>query len=210
MIPIGESISAFAISICRTTIIMAARGLLWAAFTWRRWYRQAEWMKHGKPSVLGGISGAVSGLVAITPASGFVLPMPALLIGLLAGLVCYFMVVVAKNALGYDDSLDAFGVHGVGGTVGALLTGVFATNVVNNGLKDSAGNPLPLGLVDGNAEQIVNQVIGCAVAITLAVVGTFVILKIVDLAIGVRADAREEIAGLDLTMHGEDGYAIES
>jgi Amt family ammonium transporter len=170
----------------------------------------AEWMKHGKPSVLGGISGAVAGLVAITPASGFVLPMPALLIGFLAGLACYFAVAVVKIALGYDDSLDAFGVHGVGGTLGAILTGVFATNVVNNGLKDSAGNPLPLGLVDGNAGQILNQVIGSAVAITLAVVGTFIILKIVDMTIGVRAEAKQEIAGLDVAMHGEEGYAIEA
>jgi Amt family ammonium transporter len=170
----------------------------------------AEWLKHGKPSVLGGISGAVAGLVAITPASGFVTPMPALLIGFLAGLVCYLMVAVVKNKFGYDDSLDAFGVHGVGGTLGALLTGVFATNVVNNGLKDATGQPQALGLVDGNAGQILNQAIGAAIAIILAAVATLVILKIVDVMIGLRADAREERMGLDLAMHGEEGYNLES
>jgi ammonium transporter, Amt family len=170
----------------------------------------AEWLKHGKPSVLGGISGAVAGLVAITPASGFVTPMPALLIGFLAGLICYFMVVVVKNKFGYDDSLDAFGVHGMGGTLGAILTGVFATNVVNNALKDSGGKPLPLGLVDGHGQQIINQMIGSGIAIVLGLVGSFIILKIVDMVVGVRADSREETMGLDLSMHGEEGYNFEA
>ena len=170
----------------------------------------AEWMKHGKPSVLGGISGAVAGLVAITPGSGFVTPMPALLIGFLAGLICYFMVVVVKNKFGYDDSLDAFGVHGVGGSLGAILTGVFATNAVNNALKDANGNPLPLGLVDGNGAQIMNQMIGTGIAIAIAVVGTFLILKICDIVVGVRADSKEETMGLDLSMHGEEGYNFEA
>jgi Amt family ammonium transporter len=170
----------------------------------------AEWLKHGKPSVLGGISGAVAGLVAITPGSGFVNPMPALLIGFAAGLVCYLMVASVKSKFGYDDSLDAFGVHGAGGTLGALLTGVFATNAVNNALKDSAGNPQRLGLVDGNGGQIVNQAIGCAIAIGLAFVMTFIILKIVDAIIGVRADSRDEQVGLDLSMHGEEGYNLEA
>ena len=133
----------------------------------------AEWIKHGKPSVLGGISGAVAGLVAITPASGFVKPMPALLIGLLAGLVCYFMVAKVKNMFGYDDSLDAFGVHGVGGTLGAILTGVFATNAVNDALKDAAGKVMPLGLVDGNGGQMVNQIDRVGDRLVLAIVGTF-------------------------------------
>ena len=114
-------------------------------------------MHNGKPSVLGGISGCVAGLVAITPASGFVKPFPALLIGFCAGVVCYFMVAKVKSKFGYDDSLDAFGVHGAGGTLGAILTGVFATNAVNDALKNAAGKPLPLGLVDGNAGQIGNQ-----------------------------------------------------
>src|SRR3954465_13951445 len=116
----------------------------------------AEWIRHGKPSALGGISGAVAGLVAITPASGFVTPMAALLIGFLAGVLCFYMVTTVKNRFGYDDSLDAFGVHGAGGTLGALLTGVFATNAVNDALKDSSGKPLPLGWIDGNAGQLFN------------------------------------------------------
>jgi Amt family ammonium transporter len=170
----------------------------------------AEWMKSGKPSVLGGISGAVAGLVAITPASGFVKPMPALLIGFIAGIVCYLMVAVVKHKLGYDDALDAFGVHGVGGTVGALLTGVFATNAVNNALKDAAGNPQALGLVDGNAGQIANQAIGAGIAIVLGIVGSWICIKIADLVCGVRAGADAEREGLDLSMHGEEGYNLEA
>ena len=170
----------------------------------------AEWVKQGKPSALGGISGAVAGLVAITPASGFVKPMPALLIGFAAGLVCFFMVTKVKQKFGYDDSLDAFGVHGAGGTLGAILTGVFATNAVNNALKDSAGNPLPLGWVDGNAGQMLNQVIGSAIAWVLAIVGTLIILKICDAVVGLRVSAEQETQGLDLSMHGEEGYILES
>jgi Amt family ammonium transporter len=170
----------------------------------------AEWLHNGKPSVLGGISGCVAGLVAITPASGFVKPFPGLLIGFAAGLVCYTMVAKIKQKFGYDDSLDAFGVHGVGGTLGALLTGVFATNAVNDALKNSAGQPAPLGLVDGNAMQIANQAAGCGIAIVLAIVGTYIALKICDATIGVRVDAREELAGLDISLHGEEGYNLES
>ncbi|HEV2447283.1 MAG TPA: ammonium transporter [Candidatus Sulfopaludibacter sp.] len=169
----------------------------------------AEWMHNGKPSVLGGISGCVAGLVAITPASGFVQPFPALLIGLCAGVLCYFMVAVFKGKIGYDDSLDAFGVHGCGGTLGALLTGVFATSLVNDGLKDGAGRVLPLGLVDGKPGQVLNQAIGCAVAWGLAIVGTLVILKICDVLIGVRVTKDQEVEGLDLSMHGEEGYIFE-
>src|SRR6202049_3179300 len=121
-----------------------------------------EWIRNGKPSVLGGISGAVAGLVAITPASGFVKPFPALLIGFIAGIVCFFMVTAVKSKFGYDDTLDAFGVHGAGGTVGAILTGVFATSAVNDGLKDASGKVLPLGLVDGVPGQVFNQAIGVA------------------------------------------------
>jgi ammonium transporter, Amt family len=170
----------------------------------------AEWVKHGKPSMLGGISGAVAGLVAITPASGFVKPFPALLIGLAAGIFCFFMVTLVKNKFGYDDTLDAFGVHGAGGTLGALLTGVFATNAINDALKDSAGKALPLGLVDGNPGQIVNQAIGVAIAIGLGVIGTLVILKVVDLIVGVRVKADDEVEGLDLTLHGEEGYNLDA
>jgi Amt family ammonium transporter len=163
-----------------------------------------EWIRTGKPSVLGGISGAVAGLVAITPASGFVKPFPALLIGLAAGAVCYFMVTKVKSLFGYDDSLDAFGVHGAGGTLGAILTGVFATNLVNEGFNR------PLGAVDGNAGQILYQLLGTLMAWGLAIVGTLVILKICDWTLGVRADAVDETQGLDLSMHGEEAYNLEA
>jgi len=168
----------------------------------------AEWLHSGKPSMLGGISGCVAGLVAITPASGFVMPMPALLIGLLAGLFCFWMVTTVKNMFQYDDTLDAFGVHGAGGTLGALLTGVFATNAIND--SQINGKVLPLGLVDGHPGQILNQAIGVAIAMTLAVVGTFIILKVCDLVIGVRVNADDEEQGLDLSQHGEEGYIPEA
>jgi Amt family ammonium transporter len=169
-----------------------------------------EWMRTGKPSVLGAISGCVAGLVAITPASGFVQPFPALLIGFLAGVVCYCMVTVVKHRFGYDDSLDAFGVHGAGGTLGAILTGVFATNAVNDALKDSAGKTAPLGWIDGNAGQVVNQLIGTVIAWVLAIVGTLIILKITDALVGLRVDKDQEIEGLDVSQHGEEGYFLEA
>src|SRR5579863_2835142 len=168
----------------------------------------AEWLKSGKPSMLGGISGAVAGLVAITPASGFVKPMPALLIGLIAGVVCYLMVTAVKHVFGYDDTLDAFGVHGAGGTLGALLTGVFATNAINNAQID--GKVVPLGLVDGNPGQVLNQAVGVLIAFTLAAVGTFVILKVCDVLIGMRVNHDAEEQGLDLSQHGEEGYSLET
>jgi Amt family ammonium transporter len=160
--------------------------------------------------MLGGISGCVAGLVAITPASGFVKPFPALLIGFIAGIVCFFMVTAVKSRFGYDDTLDAFGVHGAGGTVGALLTGVFATNMINDSLKDAAGKPLPLGWVDGHPGQVANQLIAVIISWGLAIVGTLVILKVVDLVVGVRATQDEERTGLDLSMHGEEGYNLEA
>ena len=165
----------------------------------------AEWIAVGKPSVLGAISGAVAGLVAITPASGFVKPMPAMLIGLLAGVVCYLMVSKVKKMFGYDDALDAFGVHGIGGTLGAILTGVFATKEVNDLRMGKA-----MGLVDGDAGQVMNQLIAVAIAWVLGIVGTLVILKICDLALGVRVDQQQEMDGLDLSMHGEEGYNFEA
>ena len=170
----------------------------------------AEWIQNGKPSVLGGISGCVAGLVAVTPASGFVQPLPALLIGFAAGVVCYFMVVSVKHRFGYDDSLDAFGVHGAGGTLGALLTGVFATSAVNSALKDAAGRPAALGLVDGNTGQVLNQLIGSAIAWGLAIAGTLIILKICDMVVGLRVSAEHEEEGLDLSLHGEEAYNLES
>src|SRR3984957_19147773 len=169
-----------------------------------------EWIHNGKPSVLGGISGAVAGLVAITPASGFVKPFPALLIGFIAGIVCFLMVTTVKSKFKYDDTLDAFGVHGAGGTIGALLTGVFATMAVNDGLKDSSGKSLPLGLIDGQPGQVLNQAIGVAISYGLAIVGTLVILKIWYAVLGVRVSPDQELEGLDVSMHGEEGYNLEA
>ena len=155
-----------------------------------------EWIRDGKPSVLGGITGAVAGLVAITPAAGFVGPMDSIIIGFAGGAICYFAVAVVKAKFGYDDSLDAFGVHGVGGTVGALLTGVFARMAI--GGAD--------GLVEGNAGQFVNNALGSALTWVFSGVATFVILKIVDAVIGVRVSAGDESIGLDISQHGEEAY----
>ena len=166
----------------------------------------AEWLRNGKPSTLGAISGAVAGLVAITPASGFVGPRAALAIGLAAGIVCYFMVAKVKARFGYDDSLDAFGVHGAGGTLGAMLTGIFASSAVNPIFKDAQGRVLPSGLLEGNAHQLLNQAVGVGIAWVLAVVGTLIILKLVDMTMGLRVPDEQEIQGLDLSQHGEEGY----
>ena len=169
----------------------------------------AEWTTRGRPSALGAISGAVAGLVAITPASGFVAPVPAMIIGLAAGIGCFVMVTIAKGRFGYDDALDAFGVHGAGGTIGALLTGVFATQRVNPIFHDSQGRSLPVGWVDGNPSQIGYQLVGIATAWIFALVGSIVLLKITDLVVGVRASEEQEIEGLDLTEHGEEAYNLE-
>jgi Amt family ammonium transporter len=195
---------------------LAASGLATSAFVATHFaaasgalsWMLAEKMHSGKPSILGGISGAVAGLVAITPASGFVKPMPALLIGFLAGMFCFRMVTAAKRRFGYDDTLDAFGVHGAGGTLGAILTGVFATNAING--TGIGGRVVPLGLVDGNPLQILYQGAGVLIAIGLAAVGTFIILKVCDALLGVRVDADEEESGLDLSQHGEEGYFLEA
>ncbi len=175
-----------------------------AALSWML----AEWLKLGKPSMLGGISGAVAGLVAITPASGFVEPMPALLIGFLAGVFCFFMVSTVKHMFGYDDTLDAFGVHGAGGTLGAILTGIFATKAIND--TPINNKVIALGLVDGNPGQILNQAIGVAIAMGLGIVGTLLILKLVDAVVGMRVERSEEEDGLDLSQHGEEGYFFEA
>jgi ammonium transporter, Amt family len=155
----------------------------------------AEWMVKGKPSVLGIISGAVAGLVAITPASGFVDPRGALIIGVAAGVICYWGTTGLKHALRYDDSLDAFGVHGVGGTVGAILTGVLAVAWVGGEGKS--------GLIDGNPHQVVVQLYGVAVTVIYDVIVTSILLKLVDLTVGLRVDAEVEREGLDLALHGE-------
>src|SRR5438309_9881999 len=173
--------SALAAGTLATSAFVATHfGAAAAALGWSA----AEWLRNGKPSALGAISGAVAGLVAITPAAGFVGPMSALVIGAVAGVLCYMMVAKVKARFGYDDSLDAFGVHGAGGTIGALLTGVFAASAVNDALKDSAGKVQALGLVDGNAGQLGNQAIGVAVAWAVAIAGTLLILKVVDATIG--------------------------
>ncbi len=168
-----------------------------------------EWLKQGKPTVLGGISGAVAGLVGITPAAGFVTPMSALAIGFIAGAFCFFAVTELKKRLGYDDSLDAFGIHGVGGFTGAILTGVFANSAINTVFKDANGAALPSGLIEGNPKQVLNQLIASLVAIVLGGVGSFIILKVVDLVVGVRVAGEDEAAGLDLSQHGEEGYNLD-
>ncbi len=167
----------------------------------------AEWFHRGKPTALGAISGAVAGLVAITPASGFVQPMSALAIGLLAGLVCFFMVFMVKSKFGYDDSLDAFGVHGAGGTLGAILTGVFAVAVINPAFgSDASGKPIATGVLDGHWGQLLNQSVDVLIAWGMAAVGTLVLLFVVDRIMGLRLSSEEEYAGLDLSQHGEEGY----
>jgi Amt family ammonium transporter len=166
----------------------------------------AEWIHNGKPTALGAISGCVAGLVAITPASGFVQPFAALLIGLIAGVVCSFMVFAVKSRLGYDDSLDAFGVHGAGGTIGALLTGFFATRAINA----IFGKDVPTGAIVGHWTQLLNQSAGIAVAWGIYIVGTLVLLFVVDKIIGLRVSPEQESAGLDLSQHGEEGYDLNS
>ena len=186
----GLATSAFV----ATHFACAAAALGWLA---------VEWLRLGRPTVLGGISGAVAGLVAVTPASGFVSPMAALLIGAVAGVLCYFMTSFVKQRFRYDDSLDVFGIHGAGGALGALLTGVFATRAVNPIFKDA-----PVGLVDGHAPQIVNQLIGVVIAVLIAALGSLILIKAVDLIIGVRVAEEDEITGLDLSQHDEEGYDL--
>ncbi len=189
----GLAASAFV----ATHFAAAAAALSWSS---------AEWIKNGKPSALGAISGAVAGLVAITPAAGFVGPMPALVIGFVAGFFCYWMVTKVKALFGYDDSLDAFGVHGAGGTVGALLTGVFAQSAVN----PIFGAGKPVGGLDGHWAQLGNQLVGILLAWCFALVGTFILLKIVDAITGLRVSEESENEGLDIALHGEEAYNLEA
>ncbi len=169
-----------------TQIATAAAALAWMF---------AEWITKGKPSVLGIISGAVAGLVAITPASGWVDPTGALVIGIAAGVICAWSAIWLKGMLGYDDSLDAFGVHGVGGFVGAILTGVFAVSAV--------GGEGHSGLIDGNAAQVWTQFLGTIATIVWSGVVSFIILKIVDVIVGLRVSSEVEVEGLDINLHGE-------
>ena len=181
-----------------THFATAAAALGWTVF---------EWFHNGKPTALGAISGAVAGLVAITPASGFVQPMSALVIGLAAGFLCSFMVFQVKSRFGYDDSLDAFGVHGAGGTLGAVLTGLLAASIINPIYgKDAAGNNIPTGAIDGHWGQILNQLAGVGVAWGISIVGTLILLFVVDKIMGLRVAPEQEAAGLDLSQHGEEGY----
>jgi len=180
-----------------THFAAAAAALSWSA---------AEWIKNGRASALGAISGAVAGLVAITPAAGFVAPIPALVIGLIAGVLCYLMVTKVKALFGYDDALDAFGVHGAGGTIGALLTGVFAQQAIN----PIFGAGKAVGGMDGHWGQLGNQLVGVLMAWVFALVGTLVLLKIVDKLTGLRVLEEQEIEGLDITQHGEEAYNLES
>lgn len=179
---------AAAVNAFVATHLAAAAGVLgWSA---------AEWIARGRPGILGACSGAVAGLVCITPAAGSVTPMSGIILGLAAGIVCYLACTKLKNQFKYDDSLDAFGVHGVGGTLGALLTGVFSA-----GALDGVG-----GLIEGNGRQLVNQAVSVLATVVLAVVVTFILLKVLDALMGLRVTQDEEIQGLDLTQHGEEGY----
>ncbi|MDD4239312.1 MAG: ammonium transporter [Desulfotomaculaceae bacterium] len=189
----GSSLGAgslTAVAFVNTQLATAAAMMSWVF---------VEWLRHGKPTVLGAVSGAVAGMVAITPACGFVGPMSAIIIGLIGGVVCFLAVAVVKAKLGYDDSLDAFGVHGVGGTWGALATGLFASKAVNEAGGD--------GVFFGNPEQIVSQLIAIAASYAVAIIGTYVILKVIGLFTKLRASDEEQEIGLDFTQHGEDAYA---
>ena len=167
-----------------------------AALTWML----IEWKFIGKPTILGGATGAVAGLVAITPSAGFVTPLSSILIGITVSLVCYTAVAVIKLKLAYDDSLDAFGVHGVGGTVGALLTGLFAQKIANpNGAN---------GLLFGNPSLFGHQIIAVIVTIIYSMLVTFAILKVLDMLIGLRVNDEEEVIGLDITQHEESAYTL--
>lgn len=185
----GITSSAFAV----THFAAAAGAVAWAC---------VEWVQRGKPTLLGASSGAVAGLVCITPAAGFVNLMPSLIMGALAGVVCYLACSVVKSTLKYDDSLDAFGVHGVGGTLGAILTGVFATRAI----WDITEEGQVLGIIEGNYQTIVGQTVATIVTWVFAGVVSFILLKIVDLTVGLRVESNSERQGLDVTEHGEEGY----
>jgi Amt family ammonium transporter len=194
--------SALATSAFVATHFAAAAG----AVSWML----AEKFHRGKASALGAISGAVAGLATVTQGAGFVQPFSAVLIGLVAGAACYLMVGVVKEKLRYDDSLDVFGVHGIGGLIGCTLTGVFATRLVNNALRLPNGLAAPLGLIDGNTAQVLNQLAGAGIGILVAVVGTLVALRVTELITPLRIAERDESTGMDLAMHGEEGYNFEA
>jgi Amt family ammonium transporter len=183
----GLAVSAFVV----TNTAAAAAGLSWAIL---------EWMFNGKPTIFGTVTGAVAGLVAITPAAGFVSVVPAIIIGLLVSVFCYIAVAYVKPKLGYDDSLDAFGVHGIGGIWGALATGLFASKAVNPAGSD--------GLFFGNPHQLFVQAVAVLVTIAYSAIATFVIYKVVDKVMGMRVSEKEEAVGLDLSQHHEGAYTM--
>jgi len=158
-----------------------------------------EWLHRGKPTMFGAATGSIAGLATITPASGFVGPMSALIIGLLAGALCY-LALNMKSRLGYDDSLDAFGVHGIGGIIGTLAVGLFAQKLINPSGAD--------GLFFGNSRVVISQAIGILIAAVYSFVLTALLLKILDWTIGLRVSADDEVEGLDLSQHGESGYTL--
>ncbi|MCA9130476.1 MAG: ammonium transporter [Planctomycetales bacterium] len=184
----GVTSSAFAV----THLSAAAGAVAWAGI---------EWLRTGKPTVLGASSGAVAGLVCITPAAGHVSLMPALVMGVVGGIGCYLACSKMKNHFKYDDSLDAFGVHGVGGTLGALLTGVFASRAIWN-----INEGKPLGLIEGEVSTLIGQAVATAVTFVFVGVASFILLKIVDAIVGLRVPMTSERQGLDITEHGEEGY----
>ncbi len=190
-----------AMALVNTHFAAAAGAIAWAGI---------EWLKSGKPTVLGAISGAVAGLVVITPAAGFTTPMWAMVMGFTGGTVCFYTATSLKHAFGYDDSLDAFGVHGAGGTLGALLTGVFAVYGVNTGITATLDNGTGrLGLIEGRITPLLHQALATALTWLIAAVGSLLILKTISATIGLRVNESDEYEGLDLSQHGESGYNIE-
>ena len=190
----GSALSAG--TLCVSTFVAtnaaaASAGLSWALL---------EWIRNGKPTVFGIVTGSIAGLATITPASGFVTPLSALVIGVLASILCFIAVAVIKPKFGYDDSLDAFGVHGIGGILGTLATGLFASKAVNPAGAD--------GLFLGNPHQFVVQLIGVSVAVGYTLIVTFIIYKFVDIFFGMRVKENDELIGLDLTQHRERAYTI--
>lgn len=183
----GVAINAFVV----TNTAAASAGLSWALL---------EWIRNGKPTVFGIVTGSIAGLATVTPASGFVSPISAIIIGIAASIVCFIAVAVTKPRFGYDDSLDAFGVHGVGGVLGTLLTGVLASKIIN----PAGAN----GLLYGNPKQLLIQLVGVAVAVSYTFLATFVIYKLVDIFFRMRVSEKDELVGLDLTQHRERAYTI--
>ena len=183
----GVAVSAF----IATNTAAAAAGLSWAML---------EWIRNGKPTVFGIVTGSIAGLATVTPASGFVSPISAIIIGISASVICFIAVAVTKPKFGYDDSLDAFGVHGVGGILGTLLTGVLASKVINPSGAD--------GLLYGNPKQLLIQLLAVAVAVGYTFIVTFIIYKLVDIFFRMRVTEKDELVGLDLTQHRERAYTI--